>query len=107
MIFLETLAHARGPAASSAGIQDFMPLIFIFVIFYFLLIRPQQKQAKDHQKMLAALKKGNKIITSGGVIGIIESIEDKEIVISSGNNCNMRLTKNAVSAMYAPVQTKK
>lgn len=107
LMFFETLLYAAAPAAKQPGLQDFMPLIFIFVIFYFLLIRPQQRQAKEHTKLLTALKKGNKIITSGGVIGIIESIEEKEIVISTGNNCTIRLTKNSVSAIYPAARIKK
>ncbi|MBA3052957.1 MAG: preprotein translocase subunit YajC [Candidatus Omnitrophota bacterium] len=105
-MFFETLLYA-GTTAKQPGLQDFMPLIFIFVIFYFLLIRPQQKQAKEHLKMLGALKKGNKIVTSGGIIGIIESIEEKEIVISTGSNTNMRLTKNSVSSIYPAAGIKK
>ncbi|MEA2081803.1 MAG: preprotein translocase subunit YajC [Elusimicrobiota bacterium] len=99
-MFFETMLYAGGTAAvKQPGIQDFMPLIFIFVIFYFLLIRPQQKQAKEHKKMLGDLKKGNKVVTSGGIIGIIETIEEKEIVVSTGNNNLIRLTKNSVSAL--------
>jgi len=106
-MFFETLLYAGGTAAKQPGIQDFMPLIFIFVIFYFLLIRPQQKQAKEHQKMLTALKKGNKIVTSGGIIGIVESIEENEVVISSGNNSVIRVTKSSISGPAPSVQVKK
>ncbi|MBA3065231.1 preprotein translocase subunit YajC [bacterium] len=106
-MFFETLLYAAGPAAGKPGIQDFMPLVFIFIIFYFLLIRPQQKQAKEHQKMLVGLKKGNKVVTSGGMIGIIESIEGNEIVINAGGNCLIRFTKNSVSGMAPVIQIKK
>ncbi|MCD6311130.1 MAG: preprotein translocase subunit YajC [Elusimicrobia bacterium] len=106
-MFFESLLYAGGTVVKQPGIQDFMPLIFIFVIFYFLLIRPQQKQAKEHQKMLTALKKGNKVVTSGGIIGIIENIEENEIVISTGNNCIIRLTKSSVTGMAQDKQTKK
>jgi len=60
------------------AIGQFIPLILIFVIFYFFLIRPQQKKAKDHKKMVEELKRGDKVITSGGIIGTVERIIDNE-----------------------------
>ena len=64
------------------GIAQFIPLILIFVIFYFFLIRPQQKRVKDHKAMVASLKRGDEIITSGGIIGTIEKImEDDRIEV--------------------------
>ena len=63
-----------------AGIGQFIPLILIFVIFYFFLIRPQQKKVKDHKAMVEALKRGDKVITSGGILGTVERIIDNEKV---------------------------
>tara|TARA_A100001035_G_C27511668_1_gene376666 strand:+ start:172 stop:456 length:285 start_codon:yes stop_codon:yes gene_type:complete len=63
-----------------SGIAQFIPLILIFVIFYFFLIRPQQKKVKDHKLMVENLKRGDKVITSGGIVGIIERIVDAEKV---------------------------
>ena len=60
------------------SIAQFIPLILIFVIFYFFLIRPQQKKAKEHKKMVEELKRGDKVITSGGIIGTVERIIDNE-----------------------------
>ena len=60
------------------GIAEFIPLILIFVIFYFFLIRPQQRKAKEHKKMVEELKRGDKIITSGGIIGTVDRIIDNE-----------------------------
>ena len=65
---------------SNSGIGQFIPLILIFVIFYFFLIRPQQKKAKEHKIMVENLKRGDKIITTGGIIGRVERIIDKEKV---------------------------
>ena len=70
---------------SNAGIGQFIPLILIFVIFYFFLIRPQQKKVKEHKTMVENLKRGDKVVTSGGIIGTVERIieNDKaEIIIS-------------------------
>ena len=61
---------------SGSGFAQFIPLILIFVIFYFFLIRPQQKKIKDHKSMVAALKRGDEVITSGGIIGRIEKVYD-------------------------------
>ena len=63
-----------------SGIAQFIPLILIFVIFYFFLIRPQQKKVKDHKLMVENLKRGDKVITSGGIVGTIERIVDGEKV---------------------------
>ena len=70
---------------SNSGIGQFIPLILIFVIFYFFLIRPQQKKAKEHKIMVQNLKRGDKVVTSGGVIGTVERVMDNdraEILIS-------------------------
>ena len=65
---------------SNSGIGQFIPLILIFVIFYFFLIRPQQKKAKEHKTMVENLKRGDKVITSGGIVGRVERIIDNEKV---------------------------
>ena len=64
----------------SAGIGQFIPLILIFVIFYFFLIRPQQKKVKEHRAMVESLKKGDKVVTSGGITGTISRVIDNEKV---------------------------
>ena len=65
---------------SSSGIGQFIPLILIFVIFYFFLIRPQQKKVKEHKLMVESLKRGDKVITSGGIVGTVERIIDNDKV---------------------------
>ena len=65
---------------SGSGIGQFIPLILIFVIFYFFLIRPQQKKVKEHKKMVESLKRGDKVITTGGIVGSIERIIDDDKV---------------------------
>ena len=62
----------------NSGIGQFIPLILIFVIFYFFLIRPQQKKVKEHKAMVESLKRGDKVITSGGIVGTVERIIDNE-----------------------------
>ena len=63
---------------SNSGIGQFIPLILIFVIFYFFLIRPQQKKAKEHKNMVENIKRGDQVITSGGVIGTVERVMDND-----------------------------
>ena len=63
---------------SASGIGQFIPLILIFVIFYFFLIRPQQKKIKDHKKMVESLKRGDQVVTSGGIIGTVERVMDND-----------------------------
>ena len=65
---------------SGSGFAQFIPLILIFVIFYFFLIRPQQKKIKEHKAMVSALKRGDKVVTSGGIVGTIERVIDNEKV---------------------------
>tara|TARA_Y100000590_G_scaffold450514_1_gene590312 strand:+ start:3133 stop:3420 length:288 start_codon:yes stop_codon:yes gene_type:complete len=78
----------------AAGIGQFIPLILIFVIFYFFLIRPQQKKVKEHKKMVESLKRGDKIITSGGIVGTVERVIDNEKVeVSIAENVNVEIIR--------------
>ena len=82
---------------SGSGFTQFIPLILIFVIFYFFLIRPQQKRAKDHKAMVAALKRGDEVVTSGGIVGTVERIlgEDKlDLLISE--NVTVRVVQSTI-----------
>ena len=80
---------------SSSGIGQFIPLILIFVIFYFFLIRPQQKKAKEHKIMVENLKRGDKIITSGGIVGTVERVIDGEkIEVSIAENINVEVVRS-------------
>ena len=77
-----------------SGIGQFIPLILIFVIFYFFLIRPQQKKVKDHKLMVENLKRGDRVITSGGIVGTIERIIDAEKVeVTISDNVKVEIVK--------------
>ncbi len=100
MLF-ESLAYAAAepkPQAPNA-LGSLFPLLLIFLIFYFLLIRPQQKHIKEHQKMLKALKKGDSVVTAGGIIGTITEIGEKEVTLKISENCRARFTKSSVTAV--------
>ena len=82
------------------GIAQFIPLILIFVIFYFFLIRPQQKRAKDHLAMVASLKRGDEVITSGGIIGVVERVmEDDRIEVNLGDNHKVQIIKSTITSL--------
>ncbi len=93
----------------SEGIGQFIPLILIFIIFYFFLIRPQQKKAKDHKNMVNALKRGDKIITSGGIFGTVERImEDDKIEVTISDNVSIELVKSTgIQALVNSPEQKK
>ena len=79
-----------------AGIGQFIPLILIFVIFYFFLIRPQQKKVKEHKLMLEGLKRGDKVITTGGIVGTVERIIDNEKVeVNISENVNVEIVRSS------------
>mgnify|MGYP001496698036 FL=1 len=80
---------------SESGIAQFIPLILIFVIFYFFLIRPQQKKVKEHKLMVENLKRGDKVVTSGGVIGTVERIMDNDRAeIQISDNVKVEIVKS-------------
>ena len=80
---------------SGQGIAQFIPLILIFVIFYFFLIRPQQKKVKDHKQMVGNLKRGDKVVTSGGIIGTVERVmENDKAEIQISDNVKVEIIKS-------------
>ena len=90
------------------GIAQFIPLILIFVIFYFFLIRPQQKRVKDHKAMVASLKRGDEIITSGGIIGTIDRVmEDDRIEVLIGENVKVQIIRSTITSLLKKEEIKK
>lgn len=85
-----------GGGAGQGGIMSFLPLILIFVIFYFLLIRPQQKKAKDHQNFLANLKKGDAIVTSGGLHGEITGLTDTVVTLQIADTIKVKVSRQHI-----------
>jgi len=100
-MFPETVLWAEAAPAqtTAASLGGMMPLVLIFVIFYFLLIRPQQKQVKIHQEMLASLKKGDTVVTSGGMIGTIVEMKNNELTLKIADNVRAKFTKSSVTAL--------
>ena len=83
----------------AGGFASFIPLILMFVIFYFLLIRPQQKRAKEHREMIAAVKKGDRIITSGGIYGRITSTSDATLTVEIADKVRIKLNRGNIGSL--------
>ena len=93
---------------SGSGFAQFVPLILIFVIFYFFLIRPQQKKIKEHKLMVTSLKRGDEVITSGGIVGKIEKIlGDDKVEISISENVNVEVVQSTIQNLVNKANIKK
>jgi preprotein translocase subunit YajC len=90
---------AAGPAGGMAAFQQVIPLVFMFAIFYFLLIRPQQKKAKEHKALLEAIKKGDNVITAGGVHGKVTSVDDSIVTLEIATGVNIKIIKSYIAAV--------
>ncbi len=102
LIDLLFLAQAASPAPDTpqpSFLVSMMPLLFVFVIFYFLLIRPQQKRQKAHEKLVAAVKTGDKIVTSSGIHGIVANVKEKTIVVKVADNVKIEFDRSSVSVV--------
>jgi len=98
------IAFAMGPAqqggqGQGGGLMGLLPLVLVFVIFYFLLIRPQQKRAKEHKQMLDNVKKGDKVILNGGEYGVVEEVRTNTVVVKIAENVKVRYGKGYIAAL--------
>jgi preprotein translocase subunit YajC len=100
---MTSIAYAANGAAPQGGIISFVPLILIFVIFYFLLIRPQQKKAKEHQVYLANLQKGESVVTSGGLHGEITGLTDTVVTLEIADNLRVKVSRQHILGSKATV----
>ncbi len=94
---------ANGAAPGGGGITSFIPLILIFVIFYFLLIRPQQKKSKEHQAYLSNLKKGDGVVTSGGLHGEITGLTDTVVTLEIADNLRVKVSRQHILGSKAAI----
>jgi preprotein translocase subunit YajC len=104
------MGQVGGAGGQAGGLTAFVPLILMFVIFYFLLIRPQQKKAKEHQSMISNLRKGDRIVTSGGVHGTIISLGDTTVSLEIAENVKIKINRGNVGGTLqgnAPAESKK
>ena len=106
-MFVST-AYAQTAASAGGGgdmLVQFAPLILIFVVFYFLLIRPQQKKMKEHKAMLSAIRRGDRVVTGGGIIGIVTKVgTDDEITVEIAENVRVRCLRSTVNLVLAKTE---
>jgi preprotein translocase subunit YajC len=97
------MAGPAGGAAAGGGMmsqfQGMIPLVFMFAIFYFLLIRPQQKKAKEHRALLEALKKGDQVVTAGGMHGKVTALDDQVVTLEIAAGVNVRINKGYIASV--------
>jgi len=99
-------AGADGAATGGSLITTFIPFIAIIAIFYFLIIRPQNKKRKETDKMLSALKKGDKVVTIGGLHGTIQSVKESTVIIKADDNVKLEFLRSAISNVVLPSKDK-
>jgi len=94
------LLQATGQSQQGNFLFSFAPLLFMIVIFYFLLIRPQQKKQKEHKNMLSQIKKGDRVLTNGGILGLIERVKDDgNLIIKVADNVKIEFAKSSVASL--------
>ena len=97
MSFFISYALAAAPAEAADPLMSFLPLILIFVVFYFLLIRPQTKRSKEHKTMVEGLAKGDEVVTNGGLLGRITAVGENFVQIKVAENVEVKIQKQAVA----------
>ena len=99
MLISSAYAQASGAASQSDTLLTFLPMVAIFVVFYFLLIRPQQKKQKEARAMLDSLEKGNEVVTAGGILGRIVKLDDQYATVEIAQNTQMIVQRGAISQL--------
>jgi preprotein translocase subunit YajC len=98
-------AQAGTDIAGPGAIQAFLPIILIFVVFYFLLIRPQQKKMREHREMLAAIRRGDRVVTGGGIIGTVSKVvDDAEVIVEIAEGVRVRVQRGLISGVLAKTE---
>jgi len=91
-----------GGAEGAGGFTSFIPLILMFVIFYFLLIRPQQKKTKEHREMITSLRKGDRVITTGGIYGRITGLDEHRVTLEISDKVRIKLVRGNIAGLDQP-----
>ncbi|WP_320007907.1 preprotein translocase subunit YajC [Maridesulfovibrio sp.] len=109
-MFFADVAHAMGAAGQQAqggpmgALGSFLPLILMFAIFYFLLIRPQQKKAKEHKAMLDAIQRGDRVLTAGGIYGRVTAVDGDELTVELAEGLQVKVERSFVSNLANPAK---
>jgi preprotein translocase subunit YajC len=99
-------AYAAAAGEAPNAFMSFLPLILIFVIFYFLLIRPQQKKMKEHKSMLEAVRRGDRVVTSGGIVGSVKKVltEERELLIEIADGVEVRVVRDMIASVVSKTE---
>ena len=104
MLISPAFAQAAGGGGGS-GLEALLPLVLIFVVFYFLLIRPQQKKAKQHKEMLSAIRRGDKVVTGGGIMGSVAKVnDDNEVTIEIAKDIKVRVRRHLIHEVLSKME---
>ena len=106
MTITTTLAAAAAPSGGTSFFIQTIPLVLVFIIFWFLMIRPQQRRMREHQAQIAAVKKGDRVITGGGLIGKVVKVTDTEVEIDLGQNVRVTAVKSTLTQVVDPTSAK-
>ena len=98
-LFISDAMAAGDQAASGASFGSLIPLVLIFVIFYFLLLRPQMKRAKEHKKMTESLAKGDEVVTNGGLLGRVAKLDDSFITLEIADGVSVKVQRGAIGSL--------
>ena len=95
---------AGGPGGAAGGLISFVPIVLIFAIMYFLMIRPQQKKVKEHKAMVDAVRRGDQVVTSGGLIGKVTKVADNEVEVELAPNVKVRVVRSTISQVVSKTE---
>lgn len=106
MLISPAYAQAAGDAGSAAGLAQFVPLVLIFVIFYFLLVRPQQKKMKDHKAVLEAIRRGDRIVTNGGIVGLVTKViaEERQVEVEIAEGVRVKVMRDMINTVLSKTE---
>ncbi|MDB6147449.1 MAG: preprotein translocase, YajC subunit [Spartobacteria bacterium] len=96
-MFLTLLAQSPAAPSPGAGIGTFVPFIFIFIIMYFVLLRPQMRRQKDQQRLVSTLKTGDRVVTNAGIHGLISNVKETTVIVKVADNVKIEMEKSAVT----------
>jgi preprotein translocase subunit YajC len=101
MFITEALAQTGDAGGTTSMLIQFLPIVLIFVIMYFLILRPQRQKARQHQEMVANLRRGDTVVTSGGLIGKVAKVDDNELQVELGEGMRVRVVRGTIAEVRA------
>jgi preprotein translocase subunit YajC len=106
MFVSPAFAQAAGGAGAAGGLISFVPIVLIFAIMYFLMIRPQQKKVREHRSMVAALRRGDQVVTAGGLIGKVTKVDEQkaEVEVELAPNVKVRVVRSTISQVVSKTE---